>query len=330
MLDPMFDRLASGVGELLDALEGRHHPAGLSGTFDVAAQEALHTELIADLGYDLTAGRMDEAEHPFTITFGAGDTRITTHYYEDDLIKGLGGTVHEAGHALYEQGIPQDWRGTGVGQAAGMGLHESQSRFWENFVGRSLAFSRFLAPKIQAHLGVSITPEQLYGAQNRVQRSPIRISADEATYNLHIIVRYRLEKALLTGDLQVGDLATAWADTYAEVVGVRPESPSQGVLQDVHWCSGAFGYFPSYTIGNLYAASLGAALEAERPQIWDEYQAGEFAPTLAWLRERIHHKGHLADAPVLIRDAVGDRDHVADLLDHLWGRQGALYGISRS
>jgi len=329
MLDPMFDRLASGIGELLDALDGRPHPAALSGTFDVAAQQALHNELVASLGYDLTAGRLDEAEHPFTITFGPGDTRITTHYYADDLIKGLGGTVHETGHALYEQGIPRDWRGTGVGSAAGMGLHESQSRFWENFIGRSLPFCRYLAPRIQEHLGLSVTPAQLYGAQNRVARSLIRIAADEATYNLHIIVRYRLECALLTDQLQVQDLEEAWADTYLDVVGVRPPSAADGVLQDVHWCSGAFGYFPSYTIGNLYAASLGAALEAERPQLWSEIEAGDFAPTLAWLRERIHTKGHLEDAPVLIHQAIGERDHVADLLDHLWGRQGALYGVSR-
>ncbi len=329
MLDPMFDRLASGIGELLDALDGRPGPDPLEGTWAVAGQQALHDELIAALGYDLSAGRMDEAEHPFTITFGPGDTRITTHYYEDDLIKGLGGTVHETGHALYEQGIPRDWRGTGVGQAAGMGLHESQSRFWENFIGRSLAFGRFLAPKLRAHLGGDLTAEQLYGAQNRVGRSLIRISADEATYNLHIIVRYRLEKSLLTGALEVGDLAEAWADTYAEVVGVRPASPAEGVLQDVHWCSGAFGYFPSYTIGNLYAASLGAALEAERPGLWDEVESGDFAPTLAWLRERIHSQGHLMDAPEIMAAAVGERDHVADLMDHLWGRQGALYGVER-
>jgi carboxypeptidase Taq len=329
MLDPMFDRLATGIGELLDAIDGRPHPDRIEGQFDLAGQRALHQELIASLGYDLGAGRLDEAEHPFTVTLGRGDTRITTHYYTDDLIKGLGGTVHETGHALYEQGIPLDWRGTGVGEAAGMGLHESQSRFWENFIGRSLPFCEFLAPKIHNHLGLDYTPEQLFGAQNRVQRSLIRIAADEATYNLHIIVRYRLEKALLTGDLQVPDLPQAWADTYEQVVGVRPSTPAEGVLQDVHWSSGALGYFPSYTIGNLYAASLGAALLEDRPGLWEEISAGEFGPTLAWLRERIHSKGHLDDAPVLMRQAIGDRDHVADMLDHLWRRQGALYGVTR-
>ncbi len=328
-LDPMFDRLARGVGELLDALDGRPAPDAIQGTFDAAAQRALHDRIIVDLGYDLAAGRLDEAEHPFTITFGPGDTRITTHFYEDDLVKGLGGTIHETGHALYEQGIPRDWRGTTVGQAAGMGIHESQSRLWENFIGRSLPFCRYLAPLVEEHLGHRVSPEALYGAQNRVRRSLIRIAADEATYNLHIIVRYRLEKALITGDLRVPDLPGAWADLYEEVVGVRPSGPAEGVLQDVHWAAGALGYFPSYTIGNLYAASLGAALVEERPQLWAEVENGDFAPTLAWLRERIHRQGHLQDAPGIIADAVGERDHVADLLDHLWGRQGALYGAER-
>ncbi len=329
-LTPLFERLGSELNTFLDAIEGREGPAYLDGPYDPDGQWALSEELVQRLGYDLVRGRLDRSEHPFTIGMGAGDVRITTHLYERDLLSGLGGTIHETGHALYEQGLRAEQAGTGVNHAAGCGIHESQSRLWENFIGRSLPFCRWLAPLAEKHLpGAGITAEALYGGNNRVQRSLIRVQADEATYNLHIIVRYQLECALFDGDLEPGDLEGAWADLYDSVVGIRPPSAATGVLQDVHWASGAIGYFPSYTIGNLYAASLGCALEAAIPELWEQVEAGEFSAVLSWLREKVHLRGHEADAPEIIRDAVGERDPVDDLVNHLWGRQGALYGVSR-
>ncbi len=329
-LGSMFDRLAAELNGFLQAIEGRPAPAPLERRFPVEGQRAFSRELIARLGYDLERGRLDEAEHPFTAGFGRGDVRITTHFYEDDLLFGMGGTVHEAGHALYEQGLPERLEYTGAGGAAGFGLHESQSRFWENFVGRSLPFCRLIAPMLERHFpGLSISPEALYGANNRVRRSPIRIAADEVTYNLHIIVRTRLEQAVFAGDLAVADLRGAWDEAYDEVLGLRPPSAREGVLQDVHWASGAIGYFPSYTVGNLYAASLGATMLEQIPGFWDQVEAGAFQEILGWLREKIHDRGHTADAPEIIRDAVGDRDPVEDLTAYLWGRHGQLYGVER-
>ena len=329
-LAPMFERLGGELNTFLDALEGTEGPAYLSDSFDADGQWALSQELVGKLGYDLGRGRLDRSEHPFTIGMGAGDVRITTHLYDSDLLSGLGGTIHETGHALYEQGLRQDQAGWGTNHAAGCGIHESQSRLWENFIGRSLPFCRFLAPMLAKHFpDKGVSAEQLYGANNRLARTLLRVQADEATYNLHIIVRFQLERALFDGDLQVADLEGAWADLYDQVVGIRPPSAATGVLQDVHWASGAIGYFPSYTIGNLYAASLGCALEAALPELWNQVERGEFQPILSWLREQIHVRGHEQDAPDILRAAVGERDMVDDLMNHLWGRQGALYGVSR-
>jgi len=329
-LDPVFSRLANELGILLNAIDGKPAPSKLNHTFSVDGQKALHAAVSAKLGFNYEQGRIDESEHPFTVGMGPGDIRITTRYFPEDLLEGLGGTIHETGHGLYEQGLPADWFGTGVGRAASFGLHESQSRFWENFIGRSLPFFQWMAPLVKEHCGVEVTADALFGAANRVERSLVRVAADEATYNLHIIVRYQVERALIDGDLSVADLPTAWNDTYEKIVGVRPTNNVEGVLQDVHWSGGAFGYFPSYSIGNLYAASLGAKMVEEIPQLWEQVAAGEFSDALHWLRDRIHKRGHLYDAPKLVQDAVGDRDHVEDLVAHLWGRQGSLYGVERS
>ena len=329
-LDNMFARLAGELGHLLGAIEGRPPPAALPGVFPLDAQRAFSRELVARLGYDFDRGRLDESAHPFTISFGVGDVRITTRLKEGDLLGGLGGTVHEAGHALYEQGLPAELAGTGAGGAAGFGMHESQSRFWENFIGRSLPFFRFMAPHLDRHFpGRGVTPEQLFGAANRVERDLIRVTSDEVTYNLHIIARFQVERPLLDGGLEVADARDAWDEAYARVVGVRPPDARDGVLQDVHWCMGAIGYFPSYTVGNLYAASIGATLEAAQPDLWARVEAGEFGEVLGWLRENIHRHARLMEAPELFHEVVGERDPVEDLVAHLWRRQGALYGVER-
>jgi carboxypeptidase Taq len=326
----MFARLRAGLSELIRAVASRPQLPYVDARFPVERQRGLHADVARALGYDFEAGRLDEAEHPFTVGFHPHDVRITTHFYENDILGGLGGTVHETGHALYEQGLPLDWRGTNVSRAASFGLHESQSRFWENFVGRSLPFFRWFEARMkQAFPETTVTAEDLYRAANRVVPGTIRVKADEVTYNLHIIVRFELELELFEGRLAVRDLPAAWNRRYQEYLGITPPNDAEGVLQDVHWSSGAFAYFPSYTLGNLYAASFGATLQREIPDLWPRIEQGDFAVVLGWLREKIHRKGHLHDAPDIVRSVVGDRDHVEDLLAYLWGRHGALYGVTR-
>ncbi len=329
-LRSMFARLREGLVPLLDAIAARPQSAPLGDAFALDRQWALSHDIAARLGYDLEGGRLDRAEHPFSTGQGKGDVRITAHLLADDLLGGLGGTVHEVGHALYEQGLPHRHAGTTVCEAASYGLHESQSRFWENFIGRSLPFSRFLAGRVAHHYPErALGADAIYAAQNRVERGLVRVKADEVTYNLHIIVRFELELALFDGTLAVRDLPAAWNDKYRTYLGVTPPDDGIGVLQDVHWSGASFGYFPSYTLGNLYAASLGRTIEAAIPDLWARVERGDFAPVLAWLREKIHDFGHLNEAPEIVRAAVGERDHVEDLLAHLWGRQGALYGVTR-
>lgn len=329
-LRPMFDRLATELGGFLDALDGRPHPAAFETRLDADGLRRLSDRVIADLGFDLRTGRMDLAEHPFTTGLGPGDTRLTTHLHPENFLATLGGTTHECGHGLYEQGLPNELAGTWLNRAAGMGLHESQSRFWENVIGRSLPYFRYLVPRMQGIWPtLAVTPEALYGAANRVERSLIRIFADEGTYNLHIIARFELELAILEGRLEARDLPEAWNETYRRVVGVVADRPRDGLLQDVHWSSGLFGYFPSYTIGNLYAASLGATLAADLPDLWNLVARGEFGDILSWLRARIHRRGAMDDPPAIFRAVVGDRDPVEDLVAYLWGRQGRLYGVER-
>lgn len=329
-LDPMFRRLEAELVRFVRATGEREGPGDLAGLHvPKPALRAINERVIAALGFRSEDGRLDESQHPFTVGVGPHDVRLTTHLYEDDLLATLGGTIHECGHGLYEQGIPDDLAGTGLGESAGVGLHESQSRFWENVIGRSEPFCRWLVPMMkEVHPGLDLTPERLYGACNRVNPSLVRIKADEATYNLHILIRYRLETALLTGDLVAADADAAWNDAYEASLGIRPDDPTQGLLQDVHWASGYFGYFPSYTIGNLYAAGLRAQIEQDLPAMWDQVEAGEFGEVLAWLRDKVHSRGALVDAPQVFTDAVGDRDPVADLMAHLHGRHGALYGVS--
>ncbi len=323
-LRPMFSQLSEALVPLVDRITAAPTPPPLSLTAPLEGMRALNRAVVEALGFDLAAGRLDEAEHPFTLGITPADVRLTTHYHLDDLLGTLAGTIHETGHGLYEQGRP-DRAGTWTDGAAGMGMHESQSRFWENCIGRSLPFCRWLVGQLDATMpGHGLHAERLFTAANRVERSLVRIHADELTYNLHIIVRFELELALVSGDLHVSALPGVWDDTYHRIVGVRPPDARQGVLQDVHWSAGLLGYFPSYTIGNLYAASYKAVLEQQLPDLWSQVEAGDFAPVLRWLREHIHSVGHLHDAPEIFAAAVGDRDPVEDLMAHLAERQAQV------
>jgi carboxypeptidase Taq len=331
-LKPMFARLGAGLNEFLNALAtSTVTPYTFNETLEVPDQTRLMQRVARDMGFDFEAGRLDVSEHPFTLGMDATDVRITIKPNRSNLLGMLGSLIHEGGHGLYEQGLPMELAGTGLNRAAGMGLHESQSRLWENFIGRSHAFAQYLLPRMQGIWPtLELTVDQLFGALNRVERSLIRVMADEVTYNLHIIVRFELEVAILEGKLQAKDLPDAWDMGYKQQVGIVASIAKEGVLQDIHWSSGLFGYFPSYTIGNLYAASIGATLQEQNPGLWEEVAKGDFRWILGWLRQHIHQRGHRKDAPLLFAEAVGDRDPVADLLNYVWKRHGAIYGVQRT
>lgn len=326
-LRPMFARLGEALQPLVEEATAQPQPAPLDAEVPLDGLKALNRRVVEALGFEMGTGRLDESAHPFTLGLHPGDVRLTTHYHTTNLVGTLYGTIHETGHGLYEQGLPVR-PGTLTDQAAGTGIHESQSRFWENVIGRSRPFSGWLAARIAEDIpSLSLTGDDLFRTLNRVSRSLIRIYSDELTYNLHIIVRFNLESALISGELAAADLEGAFADELERVVGVRPSGPAEGVLQDMHWAMGLFGYFPSYTIGNLYAASMRFALEEALPTMWDDVAAGNFTPIRDWLRANIHAHGSTDDAPVIFRRAVGDRDPVADLIAHLAQRRAAVRAL---
>lgn len=332
-LTDLLSRLRGGLLPLLDAIRGAPAMPVISGLFPVDAQLALCRDLASKVGFDMNRGRVDVSTHPFTTRLGSGDVRLTTQLHESDPLKALGALMHEAGHAMYEQGLPSHLEGSGVEAYPSMGMHESQSRFWENTIGRSLPFFRWLAPQMAERFGAqSPSADALYRAANRVVPGTNRVMSDEVTYNLHIIVRFEIERDLFAGKLAVGDLKEAWNEAYRRDLA-PPKDDVDGVLQDVHWSGAAFGYFPTYTLGNLYSAAFGRKMRAEIPSLWEHVERGEFAPILSWLREKVHEKGRRFESRALVDEVTreGDRptDVVADLLDYLWARHGALHGVSR-
>ena len=319
----VFAALRTGLRPLLDRLRARVARAPLAsdalcGHFPIDTQRRWNRLLAERLGFDFRRGRLDEAVHPFSTTIGP-DVRITTRYDPQDLRYALFSTVHETGHALYEQGLDPALRGTPRGEACSLAVHESQSRLWENQVARSPGFWRALLPEA-ATFFPSLGVRSLDGvvlAVNEARLSLIRTEADELTYNLHILVRFDLERALVSGSLAVSDLPAAWRETMRAYLDITPESDRDGVLQDVHWPSGAIGYFPTYTLGNIYAAQLAAAAEADLGALDELLERGEFRLLLAWLRERVHRWGQTYRAPQLIERATARPPDAQPLLDHL-------------
>ena len=307
-IDPLFDDLA----EFLPAFLGRvrEKQAGSKALppvgAPVAAQQALARRLMAALGFDFDHGRLDISLHPFC-GGSAGDIRITTRYDEADALSGLMGVLHETGHALYEAGLPEAWRYQPVGQAGGMALHESQSLLIEMQACRSRPFMRFLAPLLGEHLngGKSADAEALYRRAIRVEPGYIRVDADEVTYPAHVMLRYRLERALIAGDLAVDEIPGAWAEIHEALLGLRPENDTLGCLQDIHWSVGEIGYFPSYTIGALMAAQFFDAAARAEPEIWPAIERGDFAPLLGWLSANVHGLASRYQGPVLLERATG-------------------------
>lgn len=313
--------VASPVAKRAAATAGR-----LRG-FPTETQRAFLREVTEKIGFDYARGRIDVSLHPFCSGTGS-DVRMTTRFNPDQPLDALFSSIHETGHGLYEQGLPADQLGTALGLNAGMAVHESQSRLWENQVARSRGFWRHFESRWRALFPAQtagVSAEDLYLAVNAVEPTLIRVDADEVTYNLHIVLRFELEKSLFSGELAVRDLPAAWRSASRELVGLEPAGDREGVLQDVHWSGGAFGYFPSYCLGNMIAAQLWYHVLGRRPAVEEDFARGDFTWLLRWLRENVHAQGRRFSALELVRRITGEDLSPRPLVRYLRERYGALY-----
>lgn len=293
-------------------------------------QEAFCRFIAGKIGFDFGRGRLDVSTHPFCEGVAPGDCRMTTRFHKDQALEALSSTMHEAGHGMYEQGLNEKQFGLPCGEAVSLGIHESQSRGWENMVGRSLPFWKWAAPharKLIPNAMKGQTPEKIYAAANIVRPSYIRVEADETTYNLHIMLRFDLERALLRGDLKTDDVPAVWNETFEKYMGIKVKKDSQGCLQDIHWSFGLIGYFPTYTLGNLYAAQFFEAARKAMPSLDKDFARGRFAPLLAWLNSNIHVHGRRYSAAELCRRVTGRDLSSEPFLNYLEGKIRPLYGI---
>jgi carboxypeptidase Taq len=302
----------------------------LEGEFAVPRQESFGRDAATALGFDFEAGRLDVTTHPFCSGIGPGDCRICTRYNSRSFVDSFFGILHEAGHGIYEQGLPAEHFGTPRGGCASLGIHESQSRLWENQVGRGRAFWKHFFPKArEAFPGPlrDVAPDDLYFAINDVRPSFIRVEADEATYNLHILLRFELEQALVSGDLQPSNVPGAWNERVRHYLGLTPPTYALGCLQDIHWSFGGIGYFPTYALGNLYAAQFMETAKAELPNLEGDFARGDFSRLKGWLRDKIHSQGQRYRAAELCRRVTGQQLSHRPLLSYLREKFVPLYGI---
>ena len=326
---PLRDRLRG----LLDELLGNGTPP--SNAFNeialpVEAQRKFVEFVARGIGFDFDRGRLDVSTHPFCSGTHPGDVRLTTRFHEDNVNDALGSTMHEAGHGIYEQGLPTQFPGLPMGKAVSLGIHESQSRMWENQVGRSHAFWRWCHPKLGEHFGdktSSLSLEDVYGAVNIVKPDFIRVEADEATYNMHIMVRFEIERAIMRGDLDVDDIPAAWNARYKEYLGLDVPSDAKGCLQDIHWSMTSMGYFPTYTLGNLYAAQFFEAAGEALGDLDAMFERGEFQPLKQWLNDNIHAHGRRHRAGKLCEVVTGKPLSADPLMRHLEGKLRPIYGL---
>jgi len=333
-LRDIFGDLAPKQGALVERIvNAPDQPdlAWLKQTWNPDTQWEVSLEVLREMGYDFDAGRQDKSVHPFTINFDTKDVRVTTRIHPDELFSGLTGSIHEGGHALYEQGFLDGDRRTVLGQAISLGIHESQSRMWENMIGRSLPFWKRFGPRLQGAYPGQLdrqTPEDFYRAINHVTPSLIRVEADECTYNLHVIVRFEIELALVEGDLAAADVPAAWNEKMKGYLGLDVPDDARGCLQDIHWSHGSMGYFPTYALGNLYAAQLFETIEGALPDLWTQVEAGDFAPLLGWLRKNVHEVGRRNTAVELIENVTGKAPSADAFLRYLEGKYLPLYGLA--
>lgn len=329
----VFDPLRERLVELVQAIRNSGRTPDISiltREYPIDAQRVFGVEAATAIGFDFEAGRLDEAAHPFCSGIGPGDCRLTTRYNDHHFPGAFFGTLHEAGHGIYEQGLPAEHYGTPAGEAASLGIHESQSRMWENLVGRSRSFWRHFFPIAQQQFPAALRDVDLdafHAAVNDVRPSWIRVEADEVTYNLHIMLRFDLERALLRGDLQPADMPGVWNETFQSYFGMTPPDDTLGCLQDIHWSGGMIGYFPTYALGNLYAAQLFDKARGDVGDLDAMFARGEFQPLKEWLNTNIHRRGLCNRAADLVELVTGEALSAEPLLTHLHGRFGPLYGL---
>lgn len=332
-LRPLFAGLAENQKDLVARITASGHQpdtSWITGTWSREGQERVGRDVLAAMGFDFDGGRLDTAPHPFCTDFGPGDVRLTTRYHEDDPLSALYSSMHEAGHGLYEQGFDLKWSGTPLALAAGLGIHECNSRLWENVVGRSRAFTRFVLPRFRkAFPGRldAVSEEQWHAAANRVEPSLIRVEADECTYNLHVVIRFEIEVDLIEGRLAVADVPERWNALYREYLGVDVPDAARGCLQDVHWSHALFGYFPTYALGNLYAAQIFEVFLQEHPDFWSDVEEGRFLTLREWLRERIHLVGRRRLGPETVRAISGRAPEPGPYLRYLEEKYTPLYAL---
>ncbi|HET7657236.1 MAG TPA: carboxypeptidase M32 [Bacillales bacterium] len=334
VIDRVFGQVRKSIVPLLQSVtEAKDQPetSFLFHRFPAENQRAFSLEILREMGYDFEAGRLDETIHPFATGLNPGDVRVTTRYDEMDFRTAVFGTIHEGGHALYEQNISKKWQGTPLCEGASMGIHESQSLFWENFVGRNIGFweSQYSSLKKYAPTqfdGVSM--EDFYRAVNVAGPSLIRIEADEMTYPLHIMVRYEIEKGLINSEIEVKDLPAIWNEKMKEYVGIEPENDAKGVLQDIHWSGGDFGYFPSYALGYMYAAQFKNTMVKELPNFDELLREGNLLPIKEWLTKNIHQYGKSKKPIEILKDVTGEGLNAEYLIRYLENKYKEVYRIS--
>lgn len=327
----MFATLKQPTIDLVNAIrdKGPVDDSFLYGTWDVHAQQAFTEGLVQKIGFDMNRGRQDTAAHPFCTTFAVGDVRLTTRF-KDYLPSAIFGSLHEAGHGMYEQGSPSKYDRTPLAGGVSLGVHESQSRTWENIVGRSHAFWKGQYAGLQGAFSAlkDVPLDRFFRAVNKVEPSFIRVEADEVTYNLHVMIRFELECELLTGTLKIADLPHAWNQKYQEYLGITPANDAQGCLQDVHWSGGMIGYFPTYSMGNLLSYQIWGALRADVPDVDSQIEAGNFAPVLGWLTEHVYQHGCRFIPKDLVQRVTGKPLGSEDYLTGLHGKYREIYGIA--
>ncbi|MCT4688369.1 carboxypeptidase M32 [Vallitalea sp.] len=298
-------------------------------TYPTKEQEALNKKLLKSLGFNMDSGMMAESQHPFTTNFNKNDVRITTHYFENNLLPALYSTLHEGGHAIYEQNIGEELNFTSLGTGTSMGIHESQSRFFENIVGRSHSYIEYLYPIIKEAFPEhfkDVTCEDLYEAANKSELSLVRTDADELTYSLHIMIRYEIEKLLFENKILVSDLPEIWNKKYKEYMGLTPQNDADGILQDVHWSEGLFGYFPSYALGNAYASQFANKMK-ETIDFEKDLKQGNLENIREWLKENIHKYGKLLTPSEIIENATGEPLNAKYYIDYLEDKYSKIYDL---
>ncbi|PUB10287.1 carboxypeptidase M32 [Paenisporosarcina sp. OV554] len=335
ILDEVFGELRKKIVPLAKKIaESPHQPKTdfLFKHFPKDKQQQFSLDILKQLGYDFEAGRLDETVHPFATGLNRGDVRITTKYDENDFRSAIFGTIHECGHALYEQNISADLDGLPLSSGTSMGIHESQSLFYENFVGRNENFWKHNYETLQGYAPEqfgAVSAEDFLAAINESKSSLIRIEADELTYPLHIMIRYEIEKGLFNGDMKVEDLPQIWNDKYEEYLGVRPSNDAEGILQDVHWAGGAFGYFPSYALGFLYASQLKAAMLKDLPRFDELCANGDLEPIKNWLMKNVHRHGSMKKPLEILTEATGEGLNATYLVEYLEDKYGRVYQLDK-